>query len=233
MDTRTALLLLALLPCAAAAEVPDNQSFIEKSGDMLQFGVPLAALGLTFLLDEPDDNPPAPKAQWSGRPQIAFDYHLNHHPRHDLALAVSRMELTTYSLKYSINEQRPNGGSQSFPSGHTATAFTGAEFIRRTYGWGYGVPAYLAASWVGWSRVATRNHYPRDVYAGAAIGILSNHEVDDLSLPFGTLSVRTGLTFPAAAYALDFDRPLAEAEPSLSGSFMDPAAGLNFELRFW
>ena len=29
----------------------------------------------------------------------------------------------TYALKYAINADRPNGGSHSFPSGHTSSAF--------------------------------------------------------------------------------------------------------------
>ncbi len=43
------------------------------------------------------------------------------------------------------------------------------------YGWKYGLPAYAAASFVGWSRIRANKHYPIDVIAGAAIGILSNY----------------------------------------------------------
>ena len=39
----------------------------------------------------------------------------------------------------------------------------------------YGVPAYAAASFVAYSRVESREHYPRDVVAGAGIGILSSY----------------------------------------------------------
>lgn len=79
----------------------------------------------------------------------------------------------TYALKYSINEERPNGSDYSFPSGHTSTSFSTAEFIRGRYGWGYGIPAYLLASFVGYSRVNVHEHYTHDVIAGAAIGIVS------------------------------------------------------------
>ncbi len=34
------------------------------------------------------------------------------------------------------------------------------------------VPAYAAASFVAYSRVESREHYPHDVVAGAGIGIL-------------------------------------------------------------
>ncbi len=80
----------------------------------------------------------------------------------------------TYALKYSIDERRPNGGSQSFPSGHSSISFSAAEFMRKRYGWEYGAPAYAAASFVAYSRVESREHYPRDVVAGAGIGILSS-----------------------------------------------------------
>ena len=46
--------------------------------------------------------------------------------------------------------------------------------MRERYGWGYGVPAYALASFVGYSRVESRQHYAPDVIAGAAIGILSS-----------------------------------------------------------
>ncbi len=61
----------------------------------------------------------------------------------------------------------------SFPSGHASAAFSGASFIQKRYGWQYGIPAYLAASFVGYSRVEADQHYVEDVLAGAAIGIIS------------------------------------------------------------
>jgi membrane-associated phospholipid phosphatase len=81
----------------------------------------------------------------------------------------------TYLLKYAVDRERPNGGPRSFPSGHAAVAFSGASFIERRYGLGYGVPAYLAASFVGWSRVHAEEHYVEDVLAGAAIGIVTSY----------------------------------------------------------
>ncbi len=81
----------------------------------------------------------------------------------------------TYVLKVSVNETRPNGGSESFPSGHASISFSSAEFMRKRYGWEYGIPAYAAASFVAYSRVEGNYHYPRDVVAGAGIGILSSY----------------------------------------------------------
>ena len=79
-------------------------------------------------------------------------------------------------LKLVVNEQRPNGTSyNSFPSGHTATAYTGAELVRLEYGWGWGAAAYAAATAVAYGRVAHQTHWWWDTAAGAMIGIASAH----------------------------------------------------------
>jgi len=79
-----------------------------------------------------------------------------------------------YVLKPIVDEKRPDGGSQSFPSGHSASAFAGAAFLQMRYGWSYGVPAYALATFVAWSRVESKRHWTKDVVAGGAIGIASN-----------------------------------------------------------
>jgi membrane-associated phospholipid phosphatase len=79
-----------------------------------------------------------------------------------------------YILKPIVNRTRPDGGSQSFPSGHAASAFAGAAFLQLRYGWSYGVPAYAIATFVAYSRVESKRHYTSDVIAGGAIGIASN-----------------------------------------------------------
>jgi membrane-associated phospholipid phosphatase len=47
--------------------------------------------------------------------------------------------------------------------------------MRKRYGWEYGAPAYATASFVAYSRVESRKHYPHDMLAGAGIGILSSY----------------------------------------------------------
>jgi membrane-associated phospholipid phosphatase len=79
----------------------------------------------------------------------------------------------TVGLKYAVNRTRPNGGHYSFPSGHTASSFTTADIVLQRFGWRAGVAAYLAAAYVGASRIAERYHYPSDVVFGAAVGIAS------------------------------------------------------------
>ncbi|MBL4909390.1 MAG: phosphatase PAP2 family protein [Alteromonadaceae bacterium] len=132
------------------------KSNTERAGDLLQYAIPLISFSSTLLVE--DNN----KEHYAG--SIAF-----------IKSAVAA-ELSALALKKSISAQRPNGECcDSFPSGHTTLAFVGASFVQFRYGWKYAIPAYVAASYVGYSRVQTNQHYTRDVVAGAAIGILSSY----------------------------------------------------------
>lgn len=80
-------------------------------------------------------------------------------------------------LKHITKEQRPDSsGFNSFPSGHTATAFAAAEFMRQEYKdvspW-YGIAGYAAATATGILRMYNNKHWVGDVVAGAGIGIIS------------------------------------------------------------
>ena len=94
-----------------------------------------------------------------------------------MALSYVITAITTYTIKEISGVQRPDGiGLNSFPSGHTATAFTGAEFLRLQYKdsnpW-IGIAGYAVASGVALSRVAHNEHWFTDIIAGAGVGILS------------------------------------------------------------
>jgi membrane-associated phospholipid phosphatase len=90
-------------------------------------------------------------------------------------------------LKYAVNRDRPfvtypflqnvtEGGSASFPSGHTTDAFSLATSISIAYPkWYVIVPAYLWAGAVGYSRMDLGVHYPSDVLAGAIIGSATSY----------------------------------------------------------
>lgn len=88
-----------------------------------------------------------------------------------LALSGAGTLAVTYLLKYSISKERPDHSDhRAFPSNHTALATAGATFLQKRYGWKYGVPAYVAAAYVGWGRIYARKHDIWDVTAGALIG---------------------------------------------------------------
>ena len=82
-----------------------------------------------------------------------------------------------YPLKKLTREERPdNSNFNSFPSGHTSTAFVSAEFLRREYGQKYpwlAVAGYAVATGTGMLRVYNNKHWVSDVVAGAGIGIAS------------------------------------------------------------
>ena len=78
-------------------------------------------------------------------------------------------------LKLVVHRKRPTGnGKHSFPSGHTTSAFAGAAYLGQRYGLPYGVPAYVAASAVGYSRIHAKSHRWDEVIVGAALGIGAN-----------------------------------------------------------
>jgi len=87
-----------------------------------------------------------------------------------MGLAVNALKKVTVSV-------RPDGTSfNSFPSGHTATAFMGAELMHQEYKdvsiW-YSISGYAIATGTGLFRMYNNRHWLTDVAAGAGIGILS------------------------------------------------------------
>ena len=127
---------------------------VEATGDILHYALPAAA-GLTTLIIKDKE----------GSKQFLKSFAAN--------LAV------TYTLKYAFNKPRPEGATDglAFPSGHTSTAFQGASFIQRRYGWKYGIPAYILAGFVGYSRIEGINdrHDGWDVLGGIIVGIGSTY----------------------------------------------------------
>ncbi len=94
-----------------------------------------------------------------------------------LATSYLIMATSVTALKYTTHVIRPDSSSyNSFPSGHTATAFMGAEFLWQEYKdvsiW-YGIAGYAVATSTGFFRMYNNRHWLTDVAAGAGIGILS------------------------------------------------------------
>jgi membrane-associated phospholipid phosphatase len=121
----------------------------ETSGDVLRVLVPAAACAVAWRRDDDE-----------GIKQFAR--------------AFVGAAATTYVLKPLIDQERPNGGSKGFPSGHATTAFAGAAFLHRRYGWRDAWWAYALAGWTGWTRIDADEHDLGDVLGGAAVAVAWN-----------------------------------------------------------
>ncbi|MGA7675072.1 MAG: phosphatase PAP2 family protein [Rhizomicrobium sp.] len=136
------------LACTAPAQASSN---IESAGTDVAIALPVVAGGITLWKDD-----------WTGSAQLFVD----------TGLTVG----TAYVLKHLVRECRPfahpcSHGStnwDSFPSDTAALAFAPAQFLWDRYGWEYGLPAYAAASFAGYSRVDAKKHHWWDVAASAA-----------------------------------------------------------------
>ena len=94
------------------------------------------------------------------------------------AMAYALMAAIVNPIKYTASEMRPDGSTRnSWPSGHTATAFVSATILHKEYGltrspW-YSVAGYGIATATGIMRVLNNRHWVSDVLSGAGIGIIS------------------------------------------------------------
>ena len=132
---------------AGSSQLSAQDSNVENSGDVLAVGLPVAALASTLA--------------WKDDQQATLQF------AETMVTSVG----VTHVLKRVINKRRPNGGNHAWPSGHTSGAFTGAAFLQIRHGWRVGVPAYLLAGYVGWTRVNADAHDYWDCMGGAIVGI--------------------------------------------------------------
>lgn len=143
-------LCILLITGANSASANNTTERLEDFGDIMQFALPIAGWGATYLNDDKE-----------GRNQFYKSY----------ATAIG----TTTVLKGVYGKLRPNSTSEtSFPSGHTTSAFAGAAFIDQRYGGAWGTVAYTAAAITGYSRIRSENHFADDVIAGASVALMSN-----------------------------------------------------------
>jgi membrane-associated phospholipid phosphatase len=130
---------------------PSN--FVSNLGQYSAYAVPGAMLAIGAITKDP-------RARETGR--LAAEAELN-------------TEVVVQVLKFVTNRQRPDmSNNQSFPSGHTASAFALASVIAREY---HDKPLVVVGSYgfataVGLARIGGLNHFPSDVLAGAVIGEL-------------------------------------------------------------
>ena len=92
-------------------------------------------------------------------------------------LSTGLMLSTVYVVKYGLGRLRPDGTTHnSFPSGHTAMAFTSATMLHKEYGhlspW-VSIAGYSVATITGISRALNNRHWLSDIVVGAGVGILS------------------------------------------------------------
>lgn len=137
---------------------------LSASGIILPIGVP-TAMGLYALIKK--DRPMLKDAVYIGTSVVE-------------AVGI------TYAAKHLIGRNRPfvrypdrihaygapDADSPSFPSGHTAAAFSLAASLSITYPkWYIIAPSAAWACGVGFARMNQGVHYPSDVVAGAVIGV--------------------------------------------------------------
>ena len=143
MIRRCILIAAALTLVTSAAEAKTDT--IEKAGQAVAIALPVIAGGVSFL-----------KNDWNGLAQMT--------------VATTATVGTAYALKYVVHEERPDhSDNKSFPSDTSALAFAPANFLWQRYGWQYGLPAYLAAGFVGYSRIESKQHHWWDVVASAGL----------------------------------------------------------------
>ena len=144
--TKLALVAVTLSLASTPAMAATNDQW-DNAGTAVTIGLMATGYGLSIAKED----------DWQGAKQLSF--------------ALAGSGATSELLKQLVHEERPNGeNDNSFPSGHTTIAFASAGFMHKRYGWQIGLPATLAAAFVGFTRVQSNNHYLQDVVAGAVIG---------------------------------------------------------------
>ena len=146
---------------ASIYEIRDNfcPDFRYKYDDYLQYSPALVMMGLKGLGVES-------RSSWSS--MLASD-----------VFSTAIMAAAVNGLKYTVQRPRPDQShNNSFPSGHTATAFMTATMLHKEYSWRspwFSIGGYTIAAVTGVSRILNNKHWMTDIAAGAAIGIGSVH----------------------------------------------------------
>ena len=135
----------------------DHPKFAYHVDDYAQFAPALAVYGLNFM-------------GIKGRHNL-FDASMLY------VTSSAIMGLSTHFVKRGVHRLRPdNSGYNSFPSGHTASAFAAAEFLYQEFKYKspwIGYAGYFVATATGTLRLYNNKHWFSDVVAGAGFGIAS------------------------------------------------------------
>lgn len=126
------------------------------------------------------------------------------HQTINIVIANVIMGTVVFATKNITNQERPDySDNLSFPSGHTATAFTNASLLYYEYKdsnlW-YASSGFLFATATGVLRIANNKHYTSDVLAGAGIGLATGLVVSYWnpfkSMSFGKKKKTTAFVYP-------------------------------------
>lgn len=133
--------LLLALGCQAEAGVDRER----RAGDVLSLALPVGTLAVE-----------AWRGDWTGAWQLTQTF----------ALTTGVTEI----LKKNTGVTRPDGSDdKSFPSGHAARAFSAAAYVHQRHGWDRAWPLYVAATYVGHTRVQARRHRWSEVAVAAGL----------------------------------------------------------------
>ncbi|MBC8986804.1 phosphatase PAP2 family protein [Pedobacter sp. N36a] len=123
--------------------------------------------------------------------------------------------------KHATRLERPDASSKnSFPSGHTATAFLNATWLHQEYGeinTLYSIGGYSLAMMTGIGRGINNRHWVTDVLAGAAVGIVSAELGEFLA---SKIFKDQGVNFPLLSSPILRGSPPSFLEMHLGYAFM-------------
>lgn len=183
-----------------------------RAGDTLQIAIPAVGLLAAWIHDDAE-----------GAKQLAY--------------SVASTQAIIHATKYAVARRRPNDSSwNSFPSGHTGAAFSGAAFLQTRYGSAWGLPAYAAATFVGASRVHGNRHFADDVVAGAGIAFLVN-QYFTTAKPVDGLYINATTTHDGAAIGVSLSNDFFDSKedildytqtPTQKKQRFDLGVGFNF-----
>ncbi len=200
------ILAAALLAPPAGAQTPgggDDDAALRRAGDIVHLALPALAAGSA-----------AWKRDWTGLREFGFSF--------------GATAGTVGILKRVYGKSRPDlENNRSFPSGHTAFAFSGASFIWRRYGARFGVPAVAAAGFVGFTRIKGKKHFGDDVVAGAGIALIYNWLL--VKPPDGRVKIKPSATAGGYGLTMEID---ASRRTNAAIPKPDPERPLNFRIGF-
>ncbi len=201
-------LSLLLTPALALADgnpfKPDpGESGFAIYGDAMQYLLPLSAAGISLVRHDSE-----------GLRQTVGG----------CAITIASSHLLKWAFNGTAWGRRPDGGSHSFPSGHTAAAQCGAMALQSRYGDRYGIPALALATTVGMSRVGEQRHHVRDVAASTVLAWASARQMGRDNPSLSAVGPLASIAIVAAYGATDPDNRQRTALTDETATSADPVS---------